>query len=270
MISFQQQMKLALLVKISRKTAQELCDADGVNFLCKVTEIQPRAVCKVIWKLVRTMVQCYLQRMVLNGRKYKSVTSPQVDLQVTISWGNVLTLRVTRVETCRLEVLQAPGIYYWDAFTWTHPEKHHHWSFIAVMCARSNRIRWHAISHFLAWKMGHVIVQTSDMKKPFQRNFTFSPLWQKVWSISKFENRQVCSFFGCGVEVHKELYFMLHAWGFHHCGWTAFPHQMPMSIYAVHSVKAWKLWAEILVNCGQWEHVCGKWVSVRWKRRNSL
>ena len=103
MISFQQQMKLALLVKISRKTAQELCDADGVNFLCKVTEIQPRAVCKVIWKLVRTMVQCYLQRMVLNGRKYKSVTSPQVDLQVTISWGNVLTLRVTRVETCRLK-----------------------------------------------------------------------------------------------------------------------------------------------------------------------
>jgi len=27
-------------------------------FLCKITEIQPRSVCKVIWKLMRTMVPC--------------------------------------------------------------------------------------------------------------------------------------------------------------------------------------------------------------------
>ena len=51
------------------------------------------------------------------------------------------------------------------------------------MYARSSRIRWHAISHFLDWQTGHVVVQTSDMKEPFQRNFTFSPLRQKVWSI---------------------------------------------------------------------------------------
>jgi len=165
-----------------------------------------------------------------------------------------------RVETYRLEVLQAPGIYCWEAYTWTHPEKHNHWSYIVVMYTRSNRIRWRAISHFLDWQMGHVIAQISDVMEPFQRNFTFSPLWQKVWSISKFENKQICSFFGCGEEVHTELYFMLHPWGFHHCGWTAFLQQMWMSIYAVHVVKSWQIWAEISVSCRQREQVCGKWV----------
>jgi len=112
------------------KTEQVLCDADGVViclyfcvfqlaliFLCKVkvTEIQPRAVCKVIWKLMRAMVQCLLQRMALNGRKYKSVTSPRADLQVAISWGSFQALQVTDVETYSVEVLQAPGVYYWEA-----------------------------------------------------------------------------------------------------------------------------------------------------------
>jgi len=112
----------------------------------------------------------------------------------------VLALRVTRVETYRLEALQAPGIY-WEAYTWRHPEKHHR--FIAVMYARCNRIRWHAISHFLDWKMRHVIVQTSDMEEPFQRNFTFFSALTKSLVNLKFENRQICSFSVVGKRFMK-------------------------------------------------------------------
>ena len=148
-------------------------------FLCKVTEIQPRAVCKVIWKLMRTLVPCWLQRMALNGRKYKSVTRPQADLQVAISWGNVQALRVTRVETYRLEVLQAPGIYHWEAYTLTHPEKHHHWIYISVMYARSNRIRWHSISHFLDWQMGMSVCKQTIWRNHFSDILRFLRLDKK-------------------------------------------------------------------------------------------
>ena len=164
--------------------------------------------------------------MALNGRKYKSVTSPQADLQVAISWGNIQALRVTRVETYRLEVLQrlqVPDICCWEAYTWTHPEKHHHWNFIAVMYARSNRIRWHAISHFLDWQMGHVIVQTSDMNEQFREILRFLRFNKKSDRSLSLTTNKFALF---SVVVHTELYFMLHAWGFHHCGWTAFRHQM--------------------------------------------
>jgi len=61
---------------------------------------------------MKTMAQYWLQRMALNGRKCKSLTSPQAVVQVTIFWSNVLALRVTCVETYK-----RLAFIYWQAYT---------------------------------------------------------------------------------------------------------------------------------------------------------
>jgi len=151
------------------------------TFMYGVSGTQAWAVCKVILKLMRTTVEYWLQRMALNGRN-----TSQWSVHTRLAGYNVLALKVTPVETYRLEVLQALGIYlltssYLNTSGSALSMKLHCW-YIRV---RSNRIRWHAISYFLDWKLGCALVQTRAIEEPSQKNFTFSLLWQKVLSISK-------------------------------------------------------------------------------------
>jgi len=210
MISFQQQVNLTLLVKMSGKAARYVCYTDGVVislfcvfqlafiFMYCVTQIQAWAVCQVIWKLKRTTVPYWLQRMALNGRKHKLVTSPQADLKVTISWHNVPALQVTCIETYRLEVLQAPGIYLLTS-SGTHPEVHHHWSFIAVMYARgvtgSDDMSYHT---FWTENWGVPLSNQAISRNLFKKILRFLHFDKNFYWFQRLKHTHLLSFQLCG------------------------------------------------------------------------
>ena len=109
-------------------------------------------------------------------------------------------------------------------------------------------------------KLGCAILQTSDVKELFQRNFTFSPLWQKVWSISKVETDKFALFSVVWKKFTDNSISCCTPGAFITVVNSFLPgHCVLTFINAVYGVKAWHTQAEILASCWQKVHVCGKW-----------
>jgi len=81
------------------------------------------------------------------------------------------------------------------------------------------------------------------MKEFFGKILRFLRFDKKCDSFQRLKTGKF-ALFGCVQEIHRELYFMLNTWSFHHCGWTPFsPANVDMHL------GSW--WRQIPANMGR-------------------
>ena len=235
---------------MSRKTVQEECDADGIVispfayfptcfcFFYVLGNRDPRT--SGLQSALETDEDVGTVLTAKDGTKWKQVQNSEQSTG-RLAGHNILRQRPGPTSyTHRNMQAGSPASAwhnYWQAYTWTHTEVHRPWNFIAVTRAVTV---WNDMPYHTSWTENWGV---SLCKQAISRNHLSEILrflcFDKGLIDLKVWKRKFCSFPGCVQEVYRELHFMLHTWGFHHCGWAASPRQMYISIYVAHGVKAW-------------------------------